>query len=301
MALPFLTYVTVFKSRLGLANIVLDVTGFGNQSAVTVTRKVRQTLEAKEVLEVTARTKGYVWQYLLDKKLVGAEARTKGRYAGYTLVARRAVARDKQTGRDHHFTGVQDRYLDGGCRPAVDDRRTHTRERRRGCRVRRAVEADLQGDAYVDCGWPVSRTLRDLVMTRNGNDNPFLLRAEAVALLRQILEADGVMLRAMVPFLVESGPEITRAEVAEAFEAIVDSAVAETKQMRIAPMQLRDVVAFQKLIRDQARKFEAARSKAREHRDGVSHGAPGVLEHRFVLAATRVAHGSGVSDESRST
>jgi hypothetical protein len=280
VALPFLTYLTVFKSRLGLANVVLGVTGFANQSAPTVIRKVRQTLEAKEELDLTNRDEGYVFQYLRDKKLVGEEARAKGRYAGYTLEGRESswLATSKRGGTSTLPVYKTDIWMAAPEMPSTIGVPTPDNAEEV---VELAVQLRLiskSTNTWTAAG-QVINTLRGLVTTSGRHDNPFLLRAEGAGLLRQVLQADGVMLRAMVPFLIEQGPEITRPQVAEGFGLIVEEAVTETKRLGVAPMQLRDVIAFQKLIRDQTQKLQKALEKAREQGRGQSR-APGVLEHR---------------------
>jgi hypothetical protein len=280
LALPFLTYLTVFKSRLGLVNVVLGVTGFANQSAPTVIRKVRQTLEAKEELDVTSREERHVFQYLVDKKLVGGEPRAKGRYAGYTLEGRETswLATNKRGGTSTLPVYKTDIWMAAPEMPSTIGVPTPDNAEEV---VELAVQLKLISkttNTWTSAGQTIT-TLRNLVATGDDDDNPFVLGAEAAALLRQVVEADGVMLRAMVPFLLENGPAITRPQVAEAFGSIVDKAVAETKQMRIAPMQMRDVFAFQRLIGEQTQKLQKAREKAREQGRAQSR-APGVLEHR---------------------
>jgi hypothetical protein len=234
----------------------------------------------KEELEVTNPGERRVFQYLVEKKLVGGQARVKGRYAGYTLEDRDGswLATNKRGATSTIAVYKTDLWMAAPEIPSTIGVPTpeNTEEV-----IELAVQLRLISkttNTWTAAGQMV-KTLRDLIPTADEDGNPFLVRAEAPALLRQVLEADGVMLRAMVPFLLESGPAISRPQVAEAFESIVDTAVAETKQMRIAPMQMRDVVAFQKLIRDQTQKLEKTRKKATQHGRGQSR-APGVLEHR---------------------
>ena len=59
----------------------------------------------------------------------------------------------------------------------------------------------------------------------------------------------------------------------------MDAAVTETKQMHVAPMQMRDVLEFQKLVRDQVTRFQRELDKATELGRSGSR-APGMLEHR---------------------
>jgi hypothetical protein len=244
-----------------------------------VIRKVRQTLEAKENLALGDRASRPVFQYLLDKKLVGQEPRGKGRYAGYTLEGSESswVATTRRGDTSALPVYKTDIWMAAAEVPSTIGVPTPDN-------AEEVVELAIQlrlisksTNTWTAAGQAV-HALRDLVQISDAQ-NPFIFGADAAGLFRQVLEADGLILRALVPFLVESGPELTRSEVAAAFGSIVDRAVAEAKQMRIAPMQMRDVTAFQKLIRDQTHKLEKSRQKAIKEGRGLSRG-PGVLEHR---------------------
>ena len=83
--LPFLGYLTVFRSRLGLANLVLSVTSLGHQSDRMLRRRIRQLLEARIDVPLKEPNSDVVLQYLLDKKLVGETMRADARYRNITL------------------------------------------------------------------------------------------------------------------------------------------------------------------------------------------------------------------------
>jgi hypothetical protein len=117
--------------------------------------------------------------------------------------------------------------------------------------------------------------LRTIGQSETSTDNPFLLGLEAPALLRQVLEVDGVLLRHVITALPDPGATVTRTTIAESFDAIVDATVSQLRDMRIAPIEMREALEFQRLIRDQTQKLARTRTKA----TGSSR-APGVLEHR---------------------
>src|SRR5262245_29296498 len=85
MAAPFISYLTVFKSRLGIGNLVLSLTGFGHQPEAMLVRKLRSKLEERRALSLQDNNSTQVFEYLLDKRLIGQSHRTKGRYGGYVL------------------------------------------------------------------------------------------------------------------------------------------------------------------------------------------------------------------------
>src|SRR5438105_14512262 len=82
---PFLTYLTVFKSRLGLANVIIGLTEFNHQPTQALERKLKQQLERKEEIDPNDPASADVIDYLLSKKLLSAKKRSTGRYRGYAL------------------------------------------------------------------------------------------------------------------------------------------------------------------------------------------------------------------------
>src|SRR5262245_11466362 len=83
MAAPFISYLTVFKSRLGTLNVVLDLSGAVHQSDAALLRRCRAVLEQTEDLSLADPENQQVFQYLRDKDLIGREARSRGRYTKY--------------------------------------------------------------------------------------------------------------------------------------------------------------------------------------------------------------------------
>src|SRR4051794_17310700 len=83
---PFLTYLTVFKSRLGVANAILDSTDFGFLPTETLVRRLIGVFSERVPLALSDPSNFRVFSYLIDKGLVGAERlRSKGRYRDFTL------------------------------------------------------------------------------------------------------------------------------------------------------------------------------------------------------------------------
>src|SRR4051812_19896395 len=83
---PFLTYLTVFKSRLATANLVLPMTGFAYQPALTLSRRLKEKLSLSVSLPLNDPAIAHILEYLVDKGLVGSAIRTSGRYTTFSLV-----------------------------------------------------------------------------------------------------------------------------------------------------------------------------------------------------------------------
>ena len=76
---PFLTYLTIFKSRLGVANIVLELTDFAFQPQEQLSRRLKALLTKSVSVDVSTAEGQLLLNYLADKKLVGAKVRQGGR------------------------------------------------------------------------------------------------------------------------------------------------------------------------------------------------------------------------------
>src|SRR5262249_8437869 len=81
----FLTYLTVFKSRLGAVNIVLPLAGFAYQPSVTLVRRLKERLSQTVLVNPSDPAASSVFEYFVEKKLVGSENRQTGRYKDFSL------------------------------------------------------------------------------------------------------------------------------------------------------------------------------------------------------------------------
>jgi hypothetical protein len=99
-------------------------------------------------------------------------------------------------------------------------------------------------------------------------DNPFLFGLEGVALLRQVLERDGLLIRELVRELLTLPSPVDRDAVAARLAGIAERAHAAATALRLPP----PVVAEGKKFLDLVKKTSAKRGEASR--------APGVLEHR---------------------
>ncbi len=271
MTEPFITYLTVFKSRLGLANVLLDLTGLGHQPSQALLRRLRQVVEQKEELALDDTANYAVFQYLADKRLISWEPRSGGRYRGFTLA--RADSRWKAAGRDRSELASLpvfdiDIWMSNAGLPSTIGAPTPDN-------VEEVLEFGFQllllsraKNTWTSAGH-MTKQLRHAFARQIGDvQNPFLLGLEAPALLRQIVQTDGLILRELLREVIDMGETVTRDAVAERFTVVVSNAIHAMHDLRVAPPDARKARAFAELIRKTAQ------------RRGTMSGAPGVLEHR---------------------
>ena len=193
---PFLTYLTVFRSRLGAAELVLQVTDFRHQSPQSLLRKTTNLLDRREVLTIAEPDTNEVLEYLADKSLLGPKARDSGRYSGISLESQngRWVARNRKgeelTELPVYHTDID--LSDPRVRSTIG---TPTPEN-----ASEVVDFALQLRLLTKAKntWTARAQMVAALRERGSPDqvgNPFLLGYDQIALLSQIIAVDGVMLR----------------------------------------------------------------------------------------------------------
>jgi hypothetical protein len=271
MAEPFLTYLTVFKSRLALANLILEVTGMGHQSPQAVRRKIKQTVERRVDLDLGDASNSRVFEHLLSKHLLSPEGRSDGRYRGYALRQAEGGWQAETRGGaelvslpvflvDIWMSHPQLASTIGAPTPDNVEELLEL-----GYQLRLISRAKNTWTSAGHTSRELRQTSRHLLDDPN---NPFLLAVEALVLLRQIIEVDGLVLRELVRGLAPSGEVVTRDNVARQFDEVIDRAVGALKGLRSSPAELRAARDFAKTV--------ANTSKRR----GSMSRAPGLLEHR---------------------
>jgi hypothetical protein len=108
-------------------------------------------------------------------------------------------------------------------------------------------------------------------------DNPLLMGAEGIVLLRQVLSEDGPLMLELLREIVVLGRRTSRDAVAERFQAIVARAVARSAALGFRGQDLRAAREFSALIDETTSKSQ---SKRRGDAAGDRSRGPGVLEHR---------------------
>ena len=268
---PFLTYLTVFKSRLGLGNIILGITEFGHQPDQALLRKLQRILDERRDLDVADVSNGYIFDYLITKRIVGPELRSSGRYKGYALRQQDgkwiASARGSVT-LDLLPVYTTDIWM---AHPEVPSTIGVPTPDNREEIFEFAFQLKLLArskNTWTAAGQMV-HGLRRLGEARIPDPtNPFLLGSEALGLLRQLVENDGLLLRELLRVLVAGPKTITRDAVAGNFHSIVEAAVGTAKDLQLPQAVVREGLAFLKLIETTTKKAASASR------------APGVLEHR---------------------
>jgi len=263
---PFLTYLTVFKSRLAVANIVLPLTGLAYVPEQTLTRKLKQRLSETIDLDVSDLGNRFVFEYLVEKRLVGGKERTEGRYAGVSLVEKsgRWEARAESAPLSKVAVYVTDIWMSD---PDLASTIGVPTPENSGEALELCYQLQLLSKAkntWTAAGQLV-RGLRDRSPQRS--DNPFALGVETAALMRQVLSRDSLVL---VEILRETRNlrVFTRDAIARKLPAVVERAMAAARAMKLPSPVLAEGKRFVALLQKTARNREKAST------------APGVLEHR---------------------
>jgi hypothetical protein len=268
--LPLLVYLTVFRSRLGLVNQVLSQTSFGHQPEASLLRKIRNWLEAQTLVSVEDPGSELLFSYLREKKLLSGQQRERGRYKGYALKresGRWQATRNGEPATQLPVYVVDVLMSDPSLRSTVG---TPTPDN-----VQEILDLVFQlrllskGKTTWTAAAHTMQTLRGWNDEDTKVENPFLLAGEQVALLRQILEVDGIMLREVVRELaLWNGTRVSRDDITRRFEQIVDRVREVSASLPLSAPEVREIREFSSLIHETA----AKRAKMSQ--------APGVLEHR---------------------
>lgn len=286
---PFLTYLTVFKSRLGISNLVLEVSGLVHQPDAALIRKLRAALERTQEVALDDPANAHVFRYLRDKRLVGREVGGDRRYSKYASLeedGNRWQVRDAQGDLARSLTVFEtDIWLSNPAIPSTIGVPTPEN-------VRETFEFPFQLTLISKSTntWTAAGQLTAALRSRFNSllsdpQNPFLLGVEAVSLLRQVVLADGVLLLELLRTIVDSRTTtVSRDALAQEFPAIVDRAVRTIRDGRRAGPVVRAAKEFQDMVHETVAR-RGRRSKPRTPRLSAAakestNGGPGVLEHR---------------------
>jgi hypothetical protein len=289
MAAPFLTYLTVFKSRLGALNLVLQLSGLVHQPEAALLRRLRSMLEETEALSLIDPNNGSVFEYLLQKGLVGREVRAKGRYAQYAALTKTNNEWRAENRRGEPVSALETFVTDVWLsNPAVRSTIGVPTPENAGETLELAhqLRVLLKSKNTWTAAGQLSSALRDRWGALIADAaNPFLLGVESVAFLRQVVATDGLLMMELVRELtVEPLNSVTRDEIAGRFSEIVARAVDRAKALNAPQPSIHEARDFLKLIRETGRR--RTRSPGKRTRPGGStegptgSRGPGVLEHR---------------------
>jgi hypothetical protein len=291
MPLPFLTYLTVFKSRLGIANLVLSVTDFTHVPDATLLRKVRLILEEARPLALDEGRNDPIFQYLVDKRLIGREGtgnarrvaskKQRGRYASYKSLKRDdrhwSVVNAQGAQLSELPTFLTDIWLshpDIASTVGVPTPENASETLELGFQLRLLTKSKNTVTAAGHLTQVVRTKFENLLPDPT---NVFLIGLEAIPLLRQVLVTDGVILRELVRSIETSQSQIvSRDAMSKQFAEIVERAMMTTTQASLSSTLLREALRFRKTIREAVNKRPSDSGSRKTQSD-----APGVVEHRI--------------------
>lgn len=285
MASLFLSYLTVFKSRLGMANILVGLCGFVHQPDAALLRKVKAVLDEAQLLSLDDPANAHVFQYLRDKALVGKQARDGGRYSGYIGLEisdgqwRALNRRGQEISELPTFqTDIWLAHPDVPSTIGAPTRDNVNEPFELGFQLRLLSKSK---NTWTAAGQLVDAARGQSAHLLPDERNPFLLGAEGVALMRQLVATDGLLMREMVRFLASQVPHrVSRDDVVGAFPEIVERAVVVAKESGVTAPNLREAVDFLKLVHGTGSNRSRAAGKPDSGRRSASSRGPGVLEHR---------------------
>lgn len=266
---PYLSYLTVFRSRLGLVNLVLNVTPLGHQPDRALRRRVLQVLEHRLELDLGDGNNDAVFQYLVDKKMLGENFRSGGRYRGIALARSDEGTWRATSATQGPLTRVAvyqtDLWFAQAEMPSTIGVPTPDN-------VKEVTEfafqlgiLDRSKNSWTSSGHLVNG-LRNLTATQLTDPaNPFLLGAESAALLWILLEKDGLFLRELLRFL--SGHDtVRRDDVADALPDIAAEAVDAAAVLRFSSQSISEGRKLASSLSDVDPTGEPRAPGVREHR-----------------------------------
>jgi hypothetical protein len=286
MTAPFISYLTVFKSRLGIGNLALNLTGFGHQPEAALLRKLRTVLQEKCNLSLKDSDVASVFEYLLEKRLVGQSHRTKGRYTGYVLerTDHRWAARDR-AGKELaeisvYLTDVwlADPTVASTIGVPTPDNAEEVLEFAFQLRLLSRSKNTWTAAAQLIAG-----LRNESADESQPAENPFLLRLEAPALLRQVIASDGLVMREVIRSLCDERDDtlVKRDAVSARFNEAIKRAVVAAKELPVSPPDLRVLQEFMALIERSSASGTGRRVARGQGRSVQKSAGPGVLEHRL--------------------
>ena len=266
---PFLSYLTVFRSRLGLINLVLNVTPLGHQPDRALRRRVLQVIEHRIELDLDDTDNDTVFQYLIGKKMVGRSFRSAGRYRGITLVKSSDGVWRAESEHQGTLTRVPvyqtDLWFASPGMPSTIGVPTPDN-------VKEVIEfafqlriLDRSKNSWTTAGHLVNGLRRLSATQLEDPANPFVLGAESAAFLWILLERDGLVLRELLRFLI-GRDTVRRDEVADALPIIAMRAVDAATILRFPAQSISE---GRKLVANLAETDAVGNTRA-----------PGVREHR---------------------
>lgn len=261
---PFLSYLTIFKARLGNLNLVLGLTSLGFQPGPTIERKLREALSKKVVVGKDEASYKAMLAYLLEKNLVSSTPRSKGRYRSVCVKADQSISVD---GAPTSSVPVFETDYWLATAAATSTVGAPTLEN-----LSEILEMayDLRIISRTRNNWTVAGQAAAAFREHfsKGETNPYNLGAEAVLYLRQVLAEDGPVFAAVVDALANGPSRFRKERVISAFPTYIKAVNDRIQTLpNFSPPQKTASKAFAKLI---------DRAGAKQSEGKVA----GVLDHR---------------------
>jgi hypothetical protein len=273
VAVAFLNYLTIFKARLGLANLVLGTTDLSHQPTAAVLRRIRRTLDAK----ITISTDDPRWigviDYLREKGFAGG--RTEGgRYAGLNLrgSATSWIPEDR-SGRELKEIELfqTDLWLSDASVPSTIGLPTSNNAKEIHEFAEQLHLVSRRTNSWTAAG-QLATALRNVdTADPSSMGNPFALGLEVACLFRQLLRVDRVMMTALVRYLGQGQANVSRDDVVAGISEIMTFAIEIGQTHAGGRGSVRELLEFQKLVA----------GKRRLVKETPGTRGPGVLEHRI--------------------
>jgi hypothetical protein len=275
-----LDYLTVFRSRVGIGNVVLPLVGLTATRSEATLRKLRQVLDERVEIDVGDPASQSVFEYLAEKQLIGAKPRKSGRYSRYVL-SREAGGWEVRSSTGEPLTTLpvfrtDTWFCDPRLRSTVGLPTPDNSEEAYEFVLSLGLVSKAKGARTAEGQTQVA--MRGLL---EHEQNPFALGLESALLLRQIIDRDALMLSELGRELASHGEQFRRDDlIPDGVVAIARRAYEAASNLRMRPEDVTQARTFLRLVEETATKKARARQKAATSGRAVSEG-PGVLEHRL--------------------
>src|SRR5262249_48090999 len=232
------------------------LTSFAYQPGVSLTRTLKQRLSATVSLSVTESSNWPVFEYLLEKNVIGASPRAGGRYKDYCLV-KTAVGYGAFRGPKPILdlpVFETDLWMSHSALPSTIGVPTpeNSEEVLEFCFQLGLLTRTK--NTWTAAGQLVANLRQHYAAAVP--ENPFVLGLEAMGLLRQILDRDGLLIRELIRELLLLPEPTSRDNVALKLQTIATRAVAAAAALRIPGPVLGEGKKFIQLLKSTTAKYE---------------------------------------------
>jgi hypothetical protein len=267
----FLIYLTVFQSRLAALNLLLPLTGLAYQPSISLSRRLKAILEQRVLLDLSDPKNAHVFEYLLEKRLVGNKSRGSGRYKSYRLIktgGKWLAEQNNGTKLDRFPVFLTDVWMSEPSLPSTIGVPTSDNSDE-------ILELSYQlgllsktKNTWTAAGQLAAQIRVSFLQLISDPENPFLIGLEGMAYFRQVLEKDGLLIRELLREISGIESPFTRELIALRLPVIAERAFDQARLIKSSPPAIAE-----------AKKFIALLKRTAAKRTSASR-APGVLEHR---------------------